>query len=329
MDGGNVRKVTDFDDFDVLWPSSDRRRVVFEQGGYLWLHDPGHGDTRRIPIEVRGDRPHTCPLQERHRADRELRHRAARASARCSARAARSSRCPAQHGEIRNISRTPGGARNQRGLVAGRPVDRLPVRRHRRVRALRPRPGRQRRAAARHPRRQRVALPAGVVARFEAPRLRRQRQSPPRRRGRVGPRHGRWTRRATPTIPSATSPSTCGRRTASGSPTPRSTRATTARSGFTRCATASHAADARRDQRAEPGLRPAGPLPLFHVDARLEPGVLVLRVQLPLQQRHAAVAATLAADGPALNRPRSDEVGRPGAAGPRQGRQEGRKPPRR
>jgi tricorn protease len=95
LDGGNVRKVTEFDDFDVLWPSSDRRRIVFEQGGYMCgCTTRRTGDTRRIPIEVRGDRPHArCPRSgtspRRSRASTSPH----RASARYSARAARSSPC--------------------------------------------------------------------------------------------------------------------------------------------------------------------------------------------------------------------------------------------
>jgi tricorn protease len=106
-DGGNVRKVTEFDDFDVLWPSSDRRRVVFENGGYLWLHDPAAGETRQIPIEVRGDRPHTLPAFKN--VSRQIESFGIAPGGERAVFGARGEifTVPAQHGEIRNISRTP------------------------------------------------------------------------------------------------------------------------------------------------------------------------------------------------------------------------------
>jgi tricorn protease len=107
MDGGNVRKVTDFNDFDVLWPSSDRRRVVFEQGGYIWLHDPAAADTRRIPIEVRGDRPHTLPTFRNVTAQIESFDIAPGGERAVFGARGEVFTAPAQHGEIRNISRTP------------------------------------------------------------------------------------------------------------------------------------------------------------------------------------------------------------------------------
>jgi tricorn protease len=107
IDGGNVRKVTDFDDFDVLWPSSDRRRVVFESGGYLWLHDPATAETHRIPIQVRGDQPHALPTFKNVTAQIESFDISPGGE-----RALLSARgelftVPAKHGEIRNISSTP------------------------------------------------------------------------------------------------------------------------------------------------------------------------------------------------------------------------------
>jgi tricorn protease len=107
MDGGNVRKITRFDDFDVLWPSSDRRRIVFEQGGYVWLHDPAGGDTRRIPIELRGDSPHAVPRFRNVTAQIESFDIAPQGERAVFGARGEIFTVPAQHGEIRNISRTP------------------------------------------------------------------------------------------------------------------------------------------------------------------------------------------------------------------------------
>jgi tricorn protease len=107
MDGGNIRQVTDFDDFDVLWPSSDRKRVVFESGGYVWLHDPAAGETRRMPIELRGDQPHAMPSFRNVTAQIESFDIAPRGERAVFGARGEIFTAPAKHGEIRNISRSP------------------------------------------------------------------------------------------------------------------------------------------------------------------------------------------------------------------------------
>jgi tricorn protease len=54
-----VRKATNHDTFDVLWPSGDGSRIVYENGGWIYLFDPASGKTNRVPIRVEGDLPHT------------------------------------------------------------------------------------------------------------------------------------------------------------------------------------------------------------------------------------------------------------------------------
>ena len=107
MDGGNLSKVTDFTEFDVLWPSSDRKRVVFENGGYIWLHDPAAGETRRLDIEVRGDKPHT--LAGFRNVTKQIESFDIAPGGERAVFGARGEifTVPAKHGEIRNISRTP------------------------------------------------------------------------------------------------------------------------------------------------------------------------------------------------------------------------------
>ncbi len=107
LDGGGQRKVTRFDDFDVLWPSSDRRRIVFEQGGYIWLHDPAGDSTRRVPIEVRDDRPHALAGFRKVAAQIESFDIAPKGERAVFGARGEIFTVPAQHGEIRNISRTP------------------------------------------------------------------------------------------------------------------------------------------------------------------------------------------------------------------------------
>ena len=67
-----VRRVTNHDTFDVYWPSSaDRRRIVYEDGGSIYLFDPASGKSEPDPHPGRG-RPAADPplLQERHRGHR-------------------------------------------------------------------------------------------------------------------------------------------------------------------------------------------------------------------------------------------------------------------
>jgi len=106
-DGGNVSKITDFDEFDVLWPSSDRQRIVFENGGYVWLHDPAAGETRRVPIRVRGDRPYTLPAFKNVTAQIESFDISPQGERAVFGARGEMFTAPAKHGEIRNISRTP------------------------------------------------------------------------------------------------------------------------------------------------------------------------------------------------------------------------------
>lgn len=60
-DGSNVRQVTHFDGFDVLWPSAGHAAIVFEKGGSIWHFDPATEQARRIPIRVAGDFPDAMP----------------------------------------------------------------------------------------------------------------------------------------------------------------------------------------------------------------------------------------------------------------------------
>ncbi len=59
---GRTRKVTDFDQWDVRWPSSDgERRIVFELNGELQILDADSGKTRSLDITVPDDGVHRRP----------------------------------------------------------------------------------------------------------------------------------------------------------------------------------------------------------------------------------------------------------------------------
>ena len=55
--GGEPVAVTGHEDFDVLWPSAGPKAVVYENGGFLYRFDPASGESMKLDIQVRGDRP--------------------------------------------------------------------------------------------------------------------------------------------------------------------------------------------------------------------------------------------------------------------------------
>jgi tricorn protease len=58
---GAAEKVTQHQDFDVLWPSAGPAAIVYENAGYLYRFDPASRETARLNIEVGGDRPGLMP----------------------------------------------------------------------------------------------------------------------------------------------------------------------------------------------------------------------------------------------------------------------------
>ncbi len=59
--GGEPRKLTQFTDFDVLWPSAGRDRIVFEKGGSIWRFDPASQQAAEVSIRVIDDAPDAQP----------------------------------------------------------------------------------------------------------------------------------------------------------------------------------------------------------------------------------------------------------------------------
>jgi tricorn protease len=103
-----VHKVTDHKDWDVLWPSGDGKRIVYEAGGSLWLFDPASGQDRKVPVRVVGDLAHTLPYFKNVAPFID-----ATGVSPTGKRAVVAARgdiftIPAEKGEIRNLTRTPG-----------------------------------------------------------------------------------------------------------------------------------------------------------------------------------------------------------------------------
>ncbi len=108
VEGGEPEAVTQHDEFDVLWPSAGPGAVVYENGGYLYRFDPASGESKKLDIEVRGDRTGLMP---RYVAANEFIQSAGISPD--GQRVAFGARgevfsVPAKNGRIRNISHTPG-----------------------------------------------------------------------------------------------------------------------------------------------------------------------------------------------------------------------------
>lgn len=58
---GKTEKVTDFSDFDVKFPNSDGKRIVFEKGGWIYELDPSTRQTRRVEITLDADNTQARP----------------------------------------------------------------------------------------------------------------------------------------------------------------------------------------------------------------------------------------------------------------------------
>ena len=103
-----ITKITDFNEYDVLWPSRGGSRVIFENGGFLYYHDTVSGETEKIQVTLGSDKQFVRPVYK------EVSNNIGSFSISPSgARAVFGARgdiftVPAEHGVIRNITRTDG-----------------------------------------------------------------------------------------------------------------------------------------------------------------------------------------------------------------------------
>ncbi len=54
---GETRKVTDFTDYDIKFPSHSDKHIAFEKGGYIYLFDVETQQSKKLSIQIAGDRP--------------------------------------------------------------------------------------------------------------------------------------------------------------------------------------------------------------------------------------------------------------------------------
>lgn len=55
LDTKETRKLTDFTEFDIKFPSSDKKSIVFENGGYIYRFDIGAEKYEKVPIYIKDD----------------------------------------------------------------------------------------------------------------------------------------------------------------------------------------------------------------------------------------------------------------------------------
>lgn len=105
--GANQRAVTQFTDFDVLWPSAGKDAVVFEQAGYVWRFDPKTNAAARVDIRVTGDLPQALPQWKKAAGSVESFDLSTNGERALFGARGEIFTVPAKNGEIRNVSRTP------------------------------------------------------------------------------------------------------------------------------------------------------------------------------------------------------------------------------
>lgn len=102
------RRITSHADYDVLWPSGDKTQVVYEHGGYLYRLDSKTNRSEQIPIRVYGDFRNTLPYFKNVRENIEWYTVSPTAARGLFVARGDVFSVPAKEGEIRNLTQTPG-----------------------------------------------------------------------------------------------------------------------------------------------------------------------------------------------------------------------------
>jgi tricorn protease len=102
-----ARKLTSHTDYDVLWPSADRSQVVYEEGGYLWRYDTASGKNEKVPVRITGDFRNTVPYFKNVKANIESFSPSPSAARALFVARGEIFTAPAKNGEVRNLTQTP------------------------------------------------------------------------------------------------------------------------------------------------------------------------------------------------------------------------------
>ncbi len=105
---GKTSKVTDFKEYDIKFPSSDGKTIVFENGGWIWRFNPADGSCAKVPVTLAGDNIQARP--ERRAVGKRITGSALSPDGTRMVATARGEvfDIPVGKGVTRNISRSPG-----------------------------------------------------------------------------------------------------------------------------------------------------------------------------------------------------------------------------
>ncbi|HXO26367.1 MAG TPA: PDZ domain-containing protein [Thermoanaerobaculia bacterium] len=103
-----VAKLTQHDQYDVLWPSAGTGRIVYENGGSIYLFDPATGKSARVPIRIASDLPLTLPYWKNVRANIESADVSPTGKRAVLAARGEILTVPAEKGEVLELAATPG-----------------------------------------------------------------------------------------------------------------------------------------------------------------------------------------------------------------------------
>lgn len=103
-----TRKVTNHNDYDVLWASSGPGAVVYECGGYIYRYDTAKDREDRVPIRVLGDFPATYPYFKNVKDNIEAADLSPSGARALFAARGDLYAVPAKEGEIRNLTASEG-----------------------------------------------------------------------------------------------------------------------------------------------------------------------------------------------------------------------------
>jgi len=103
-----TRAVTTFDRWDVLWPSANAGSIVYENGGYIRRFDVASGNDQQVPIRVVGDLPKTLPYFKNVQDDIQSADLSPTGKRALFEARGDLFTVPAKDGEIRNLTASPG-----------------------------------------------------------------------------------------------------------------------------------------------------------------------------------------------------------------------------
>jgi tricorn protease len=103
-----IRKLTNHDAYDVLWPSAGSGRIVYENGGSIYLFDPATGQSAKVPIRIYSDLPQTLPYWKNVRANVESADLSPTGKRAVFAARGAVLTVPAEKGEVLELAATPG-----------------------------------------------------------------------------------------------------------------------------------------------------------------------------------------------------------------------------